>query len=153
MLNRLKSLMGGLAAGASTPAPEEHVRLAAAALLVEAASMDGGMGEAERAKIEELLATRFTLSAAEARQLLDEAADANERATQLLPFTRSIKDAFGYDERVEMIRMLWEVAYADAQLHDYEANLVRRISGLIYVSDQDAGTARKHALARLGLTD
>ena len=153
MLNRLKSLMGGLAAGAAAPSAEERVRLAAAALLVEAASMDGSIGEAERAKIEELLAGRFALSDEEARQLLDEAADANQRATQLLPFTRSIKDAFAYDERVDMIGMLWEVAYADGHLHDYEANLVRRISGLIYVSDQDAGAARKQVLMRLGLSD
>jgi uncharacterized tellurite resistance protein B-like protein len=47
--------------------------------------------------------------------------------------------------------MLWQVVYADGRLDDYEANLMRRISGLIHVPDRDSGEARKRALARLGL--
>jgi uncharacterized tellurite resistance protein B-like protein len=47
--------------------------------------------------------------------------------------------------------MLWEVAYADGVLHDYEHNLLRRIAGLIYVTDRDRGLARNRVLARLGL--
>jgi uncharacterized tellurite resistance protein B-like protein len=47
--------------------------------------------------------------------------------------------------------MLWEVAYADGTLHDYEASLLRRITGLLYVSDRESGEARKRVLARLGL--
>ncbi len=49
--------------------------------------------------------------------------------------------------------MLWEVAYADGILHDYEANLLRRIGGLIYVSDRERGAARRRVVARLGLAD
>ena len=48
--------------------------------------------------------------------------------------------------------MLWEVAYADGELHDYEANLMRRVTGLLFVSDQESGEARKRALERLGLS-
>ena len=61
-----------------------------------------------------------------------------------------IKDRFPHEERLELMEMLWEVAYADGVLHDFEASLMRRISGLIYVSDRDSGAARKRALARLG---
>jgi uncharacterized tellurite resistance protein B-like protein len=50
-----------------------------------------------------------------------------------------------------MIEMLWEVVYADGRLDDYEANLMRRIAGLIYVSDGESGSARKRVLDRLGL--
>jgi uncharacterized tellurite resistance protein B-like protein len=50
-----------------------------------------------------------------------------------------------------VIEMLWEVAYADGRLHDYEASLLRRVTGLLYVSDRDSGEARKRVLARLGL--
>ena len=52
-----------------------------------------------------------------------------------------------------MIEMLWEVAYADGVLSKYEANLVRRIAGLIYVSDRDSGIARKRVMARLGIAE
>jgi uncharacterized tellurite resistance protein B-like protein len=51
-------------------------------------------------------------------------------------FTRAIKDGFDHAERVQLIEMLWEVAYADGTLHGYEASLLRRITGLLYVSDR-----------------
>ena len=49
------------------------------------------------------------------------------------------------------MEMLWEVAYADGTLHDYEANLLRRLTALIHVTDRESGQARKRALAKLGL--
>jgi uncharacterized tellurite resistance protein B-like protein len=65
--------------------------------------------------------------------------------------TRAIVDRFDEAERVGMIEMLWEVVYADGRVDDYEANLLRRVGGLIYVSDRDRGEARKRVEARLGL--
>ena len=56
------------------------------------------------------------------------------------------------EERVKIIEMLWEVAYADGVVHHYEANLIRRINGLLYVSDRDSGAARKRVAARLGIS-
>ena len=49
--------------------------------------------------------------------------------------------------------MLWEVVYADGVLHDYEASLLRRIAGLIYVSGRESGIARQQVLRRLGLAN
>ena len=49
--------------------------------------------------------------------------------------------------------MLWEVVYADGIAHAYEANLLRRIGGLLYAPDRDQGAARKRVLARLGIAD
>ena len=72
-----------------------------------------------------------------------------EQSHQLFAFTRVIKQGFDFDERIRMIEMLWEVVYADGLLHDYEANLMRRIGGLVYVTDQERGAARKRVLARL----
>ena len=64
--------------------------------------------------------------------------------------TRVIKDNYSQQERVELIEMIWEVVYADGVRHDYEDSLLRRIAGLIYVSDRDRGNARKRVLERLG---
>ena len=50
-----------------------------------------------------------------------------------------------------MIEMLWEVVFADGKEHAFEANLVRRVTGLIYVTDHESGSARKRVRARLGL--
>jgi uncharacterized tellurite resistance protein B-like protein len=61
-----------------------------------------------------------------------------------------VKDNLDYESRVELMQMLWEVVFSDGQLDDFEANLVRRVSGLLYVTDQDSGRARKVALEQLG---
>ena len=94
---------------------------------------------------------RFELTEAEAESLLEIAGDKVANASQLYSFTRVVKDNFDHAERVELMEMLWEVAYADGTLHDLEASLMRRIAGLIYVPDRESGEARKRALSKLGL--
>lgn len=150
MLNLLKSLLG-LPGGDATDTPSPQ--LAVAALMVEAATLDGTFDQSERRRIEELLAGHFKLESDEAARLLAEAEALNARSVQLIGMTQTIKNAFDHDQRIKVLEMLWEVAYADGQLHDYEANLMRRLAGLIYVSDQEAGAARKRVLNRLGLGD
>ena len=131
--------------------PAERLRRAAAALLVEAARLDGAVGEGERARILALLQRHFGVDAEEAGNLLAAAAAAAADAVDLFAFTRVINESFAPEERVTVIEMLWEVAYADGQLDDFEANLIRRVGGLLFVPDRETGEARKRALARLGL--
>lgn len=150
MLGLLKSLLGQSGGADPSAAP---LRLAVATLMVEAATLDGSFDVAERHRLLDLLAKRFELAPDQAELLLAEAQTAQDRAVALEGMTRTIKNALDHDQRVEVLEMLWEVVYADGQLHDYEANLLRRLAGLVYVSDQEAGAARKRALARLGLQD
>jgi uncharacterized tellurite resistance protein B-like protein len=149
MLGKLRDLL----TGATKASREECLQSAAAALLVEAATLDGQLADAERRRIETMLAEHFGLNPQEAAEAFAEGCQAVADATDLVTFTRVIKDNFEMPERVRMIEMLWEVAYADGHLHDYEANLVRRIAGLIYVPDQDSGAARKRAMVTLGLNE
>jgi uncharacterized tellurite resistance protein B-like protein len=153
MFERLRQMLASSGEDARAPRQRsfEERQIAAAALLVEAASMDSEFGAAERAKISELLQSRFGLGADEAGALLAQAERTAAESVQWQGFTQAIKDGFAPAERVLVIEMLWEVAYADGQLHDYEANLLRRITGLLYVSDRESGEARKRVLARLGL--
>ena len=149
MLERILSFIGG-AAPADAGNRQRRLRLAAAALLVEVARVDEGADAGERRRIAELLAQRFALSASEAEALLQEAEEEADRSNQLFAYTREIQDAFDYDERVELIELLWDVAYADNRLHHLEGNLMRRITGLLHVDDRDSGEARKRVLARRG---
>jgi uncharacterized tellurite resistance protein B-like protein len=153
MLERIRRLLGGhpSAAQHATHSFEDR-QLAAAALMVEAAAMDAHFDAAERARIGELIRDRFALSADEAADLIAEAERAASTSVAWHGFTRAIKDGFDPAERVQLIEMLWEVAYADGKLHDYEASLLRRVAGLLYVSDRESGEARKRVLARLGLS-
>jgi uncharacterized tellurite resistance protein B-like protein len=153
MLDRIKTLFSELSSTAETTPREFSKALAAAALMVEAAHMDETFGEEERQTISRLVQEKFGLSAEEAASLIAEAETAQSEANHLLRFTRSIKDGYSFEDRVELIEMLWEVAYSDGELDKYEANLLRRVGGLIYVSDRDSGDARKRVLARLGLAE
>ncbi|MGI9511143.1 MAG: TerB family tellurite resistance protein [Geminicoccaceae bacterium] len=130
----------------------EEKQLAAAALMVEAAKLDDDFDDEERARIESLLQSQFSLTQAEAKDLLSSGEQASGDSVEWQGFTRAIKDGFEPEERVALIEMLWEVAYADGELHDYEASLIRRITGLLYVSDRDSGEARKRVRTRLGLS-
>lgn len=154
MIDRIKSLFG--AGGRGRRAPEgghtfEEMQVAAAALLVEAAEMDSSFDEQERVKVLDLVRARFGLGEAESQSLLALAQRQVAESSQLYGFTRTIKDHFEHAERIELLEMLWEVAYVDGVLDDHEANLIRRVAGLIYVSDRDSGSARKRALEKLGL--
>ena len=129
----------------------EERQVAVAALLIEAAFMDEHFEAGERAKIAELLKSAFGLGEAETGRLIDEAEQEVHDSSQLFRFTRVVNQRFSQEDRIELMQMLWEVAYVDGELHDYEAGLMRRIAGLIHVTDQDSGAARKRALDRLGI--
>ena len=153
MFARLKNLLTDSSPTSEGPRQHsfEEKQLAAAALMVEAARLDDDFDTAERALIEALLHAHFALSADEAADLLSAGEKASDDSVEWQGFTRSIKDGFEPEERITLIEMLWEVAYADGQLHDYEASLIRRITGLLYVSDRDSGEARKRVRTRLGI--
>ncbi|WP_282604972.1 TerB family tellurite resistance protein [Pelagibius sp. Alg239-R121] len=150
MIERLKALLMGKGdGGLTTSQDQDTLQVAAAALLVEAALMDETFDDRERATIEQLLTERFELSAGEVTALLDEAKSEVEQSSQLFGFTRIVADSFDNDQRVELVGMLWQVAYADGELHDFEASLLRRLAGLLHVSDYDSGRARQAARAKL----
>ncbi len=129
--------------------PERATALAVAVLMVEAAQSDGSFDDIEATKTGSLLQRRFGLSAEEADDLLTRAKARAEESVELFGFTRQIKDHFSEEERMELMEMLWELAYADGKLHDWEASVLRRLAGLLYVSDRNSGDARKRALHRL----
>jgi uncharacterized tellurite resistance protein B-like protein len=148
LLQHIKNLFS------SAQAPRKHAAhelyLAAGALLIEAALLDGHFDDRERAAIENALMQKFALSAGETADLVAAAEEKVAASTQLFEFTRVIARHFAEDERIELIEMLCEVIYADGALHEYEASLLRRMGELIHVSDRDRGEARKRVLARLG---
>ncbi len=152
MINRVKALFVDRRGAPETRADRhshEELQIAAAALMVEAARLDDEFDESERAKIRELVVERFELTSEEGDNLIEAAEARIAESIQLHGFTRVVKSAFTPEERVELVEMLWEVVYADGELHHYEANLMRRLAGLLQVSDREAGAARKRARERL----
>jgi len=124
--------------------------IAAAVLLIEAATLDGVFDKVEKNTIVIVLARGFDLDPTATAELVDVAIERHEDSVELFAFTSKVKAALDENQRIEMIEMLWEVVYADQALHDFEANLMRRLAGLLHVPDRACGEARKRVLQRLG---
>lgn len=149
MIDRISALIDRLSGAKSgRPSDEEELRLAVAALLVEAARMDDHFDDSERETIARLLRDRFDLGEEDVGRLIEHAEKRVADSTQLFPFTHVVVNRFTAEERVELIEMLWEVVYADGEVDDFEASLLRRVGGLIYVADKDSGAARLRVLSR-----
>ncbi len=136
----------------SEPAPpgdRDGLQIAVAVLLVEAARMDDHFDDVERNVIGRLLAQKFQLSPEQTRELIRRAVETGERSNQLYPFTRLAVERMDPGQRIGLIEMLWEVAYADGVLDPEEDALLRRVAGLIYVSDVDRAAARIRVAERV----
>lgn len=151
MLDRVLDFLSGRDAPAlaHAQAKPDDLEMAVAALLIEAARMDNDFDAAERAAIERMLADKFDLAAADARDLIRQADAAVQTSTQVFPFTRQICESISPEDRTQIIEMMWKVAYADGVLDPYEDMLLRRIAGLIHVPDRERGMARQRALDQI----
>ncbi len=148
MFDRLLDFLTGRAQPAADTAADE-LALAVTALMIEAARMDDDFDADERATIERLLASRFDLAPAELGRLIASAERAARDSTQFFPFTRQICNRMEPEARVQIIEMLWRVAYADGIVDAQEEALLRRVAGLIHVSDRDRVLARRRALSEI----
>lgn len=148
MITGLKELLFGPQPAAKATRVDE-LQLAAAALLIEAAVLDGNFEASERAAVASTLERHFGLNDEQAAALIAKASEMEAASVQLYGFTHVITDRLAPEERVGIIEMLWEVAYADGHVHDYQAGLVRRVAGLLFVSDVESGAARQRVRARL----
>jgi uncharacterized tellurite resistance protein B-like protein len=135
-------------AGGPTRHTQDELRLAVVGLLSEAAMLDGEFTEPERKRLIELTQRHFGMSAEDARQLVAEAREHAENAVDLYVFTRRIIRGFDEAERLRLIEMLWEIVYADGRMDDLEANLLRRVAGLLGISDRETGLARQRVAAQ-----
>ena len=150
MFIQILEMLGGQNRAEAKDAPD-RLQVAVAALLVHAAGMDDQFSSAERGTIARLLAARFDLKSEAVDKLIAAAEQAVETSNQLYSFIRVVVDRLDEAERIRLIEMLWEVAYADGVLDPDEDALLRRVAGLVYVSDKDRGAARKRALQRMGI--
>ncbi|MGF1623457.1 MAG: TerB family tellurite resistance protein [Alphaproteobacteria bacterium] len=150
MIDRLKILFSARPQAELAPSsPDDEVRRAVATLMFIAALMDTRIDDEERAVIADSIAERFGLSAEATAELMAEAEDAAHDATHFQRFTAEIKSAYDDQGRRDVMEMLWRVICADGEVHHREANLMRRIAGLLYVTDKDSGLARQRALAAI----
>jgi len=150
MIDRLKSFL--LGNPEKTPREFGDLQVAVVALLIRAATSDARFGAEERDTIRRIAADSFGLTPEAVLSLVREAEGEESETLDLHRWAQAIKRAYSEEERVGVIEKMWEVVYADGVLDDYEANLLRRVAGLIYVPDRESGQARQRVIARLGIT-
>lgn len=148
MLSKLKTLFSTAGQTDSTAKPVD-IQLAVAGLLIEAAGVDENFDAREYDAIGKILSRHFDIDEASATKLIKEARADHENSDHILHLTRAIKDNFELEDRIEVMEMLWEVSYADGEIDSFESNLIRRVAGLIYVTDKDSGLARQKVLQRM----
>ncbi len=136
-----------LTAPSPTPLPDTDARLALAALLVRVARADHHYDGAEIARINQILAARYGLSDEDTEALRTEAEALETEAPDTVRFTRAIKDAVPYEDRLGVVEALWSVALADGGRADEENALLRLTANLLGITDQDSARAR-HKAAR-----
>ena len=152
MFDALKQFVEDLVGGqrAQRHIDETDHRLAAVALLVHAMQIDGTIDEAEKAMLAELVRERYGLEAREAATLVAEAEQKNAEAVDLYSFTSVLKRALDDEGRQRVVKMLWQIVYADGNVHEFEDNLVWRVAELIGVSSRDRIRIRKEVEGDLG---
>ncbi|MEF3364922.1 TerB family tellurite resistance protein [Methylocystis sp. 9N] len=147
MLAALKNFISELAGDANAPKPFEAAdyQLAAAALLVNIASVDGEFDDKEKARIEQLIEARFGLKGDEAHELIEAARESERDAVDLYRFTSVLKRRLDEDGRRQIIGMLWDMAHADGEVHEFEENVVWRVAELLGVSTRDRVELRRES--------
>ena len=108
------------------------------ALLIHAAKIDENYTEIEKKIIIKAIIQLYNVSSNEAEKLLKLAEKKEEESNQIVEFTREIKK-FSIEFRLKIIEIIWKIVYSDDTSDNYESNLIRRICGLLYISDKDNG--------------
>ena len=108
------------------------------ALLVHAAKIDENYTEAEKEIIKKVIVQLNSVELNESEKLLKIAEKVEENSNQIVEFTKEIKK-YSMEFRLKIIDIIWKIVYSDGASDNYESNLIRRICGLLYISDKDSG--------------
>ena len=117
--------------------------------MIEAANSDGEVDKNEITKISAILVDTFKERQSEVNIYLEHAIQNRNNSKSLFYYTSKINKEYSSEKKILLIETLWEIILADGKVHDYESSLIRRLSGLLYISDVNSGNARKRALDKL----
>ena len=120
-------------------------------LMIEAANSDGDITQDEINKISDSLINIFKEDPQIVEESLSGALENKDNALSLYFYTSKLNKSFSYEKKILLIEVLWEVILSDNKIHDFETNLIRRLAGLLYISDVECGNAKKRASKKINL--
>jgi len=136
LVSFLEKHLGPADAGA-VPVPHDELRVAAAALMVEMSRADFEEAEVELDRARDLLTERYGLGPGDAAELIKAAQQESDHSASLFRFTHLVNQHFQPGEKLELMAMLWDVAYADGRLDKHEDALMHKLADLLYVPLKD----------------
>ena len=119
-----------------------------AALLIHAAKIDENYTEIEKKIITKAIVDLSKLNFDKVKLIMEEAEKKEKESNQIVEFTREIKK-YPIEFRLKIIEIIWKIVYSDGKNDSYESTLIRRICGLLYVSDKDNGVIKEKILNQL----
>lgn len=137
LLAQLKKIFGDEALPRGVLEDREPFELATAALLLELARADFSESDKEVLAIRQLLQKRFELTDEALDALMGNARRRVDRAVSLHEFTHRLNQELPEPDKLAIVEMLWRVSHADGRIDKHEEQLVRRIAGLLHISDRD----------------
>ena len=114
-------------------------------LMIEAANSDGEITQEELNKISHSLITVFKEDPKVVEISLTKAFENKDNSKSLYFYTSKLNKSFTDAQKIQLIEVLWEIILADNEVHDFETNLIRRLAGLLYISDVECGNAKIRA--------
>ncbi|MFD0916586.1 TerB family tellurite resistance protein [Pseudahrensia aquimaris] len=139
MFSAIKDFLGDLISDDSSEPENARVidkKLCAAALMVHVMAADGKIQSEEEAKLLTVLETHYDLTADQARELAEDAKKAQSESIDLYAFTSILKAQMDETERMGLVEDLWEMVYADGEIHEFEDNMVWRLAELLNISSE-----------------
>jgi uncharacterized tellurite resistance protein B-like protein len=154
MFDSFRRFLSEVSEGDKHPAHFAHddYRLAAAALLVHAAAIDGDVTNAEREELLAVIRQQFKLDEATTDELVAEATEAENESIDLYHFTSLINRSLDEEGRRRVVEMMWEIAYADGDVDEFERNLIWRAADLLGVSSRERIELGQRVASRRGTT-
>jgi len=126
----------------------DRTEIAAAVLMVEVARLDTDYSDSEIERICSIMRREFGMSLEQANALLDTAENHHDEVYTNWLFTKTIKDKAGVEERTKVMEYLWDIAYADGELDELEADLLLRIGQAIGLTESDRIMALQRVIAK-----
>ncbi len=129
--------------------PVRDVRVAACALFLEMANIDGEFSEKERAKFFSIIKKEYDLSSEVADQLFEEAAAELRSSLDLWKFTNLVNENYTDAEKIKVIELLWKIIFADGKLDMHEDYLVHKLATLLNIEHRQLITAKLEVLSEI----
>ena len=150
MFDRILAFLKDLPSGETRrPSGSDDPRVAAAALMYHVMDADGVRHDSEWERMKEILAESYGLTGEALDRLIRAGGEADDEAVDLYAFTSVLKRHLDEKARIEFVGLMWEIVFADGELHELEDHTLWRIAELIGVERRDRILQRQKAQAQM----